>query len=126
VDNLADADMIGHLMRCRLTGNQPNAIRNEPWYAGRPVAARQPILFCTGGWWAARTDWIRKYDWPIASLEHRGGDVLTGVLHYQQQLRLRNSHEHVCISAADSGKVNSCPRRGHDQKPWGYYVSKTV
>ena len=118
-NKLYGAEMVGQRMWCRLCGNQPHAIQQAPWYKGRIVAAHQPMFFCTGGWWAATIGWLQQHQWPPPELEHRGGDVLTGSLFYEQGYRMVNWHEGVWISADDEGKTNTQPRRGCDQEPWG-------
>lgn len=115
-----DADMLGSLYTVALTGNQHQWIEDQPWYGGKPVQAGQKVQFATGGWWCLRTDVIKKFNWPIPALEHRGGDVMLGELCRQQDLRLRQFREGVAINADDKFRESQSPRRGFDSRPIGW------
>ena len=83
-------DMIGSPYTVALAGGQADWIKSQAWYTGQPFrrnAKQQDVIaFCTGGWWTIRTAVLRRYDWPIIALNHRGGDVMLGALCQQQQL----------------------------------------
>lgn len=119
----ANADMLGRVYQLALQGQQHRAIQAQPWYGGKPVDIGARVSFATGGWWCLRTEIIRRYDWPIPSLDHCGGDVLLGELCRQQNLRLVNFDDGVAINADATGRHSSAPRRGFDSQPWGYDYS---
>lgn len=109
-------EMIGHIHTIGLSKNQIKWVKRQPWYTGRSGAviedARHRVRFATGGWWTARTDFLRRFDWPLKELLHRGGDVMLGELCRQQNLRLGDFHDGV--------DVNTLPKRGFDSPPIGW------
>lgn len=115
---LADGtDMLGSIWKMSLIGGQRAFIQAQPWYNGKVIP--QSIPFITGGWWAINADIIRKHDWPMPQLNHRGGDVMLGHLMHQQGYRITNFQKFVSINADDTGVCSSSPRRGFDEKPIG-------
>lgn len=110
-------DVVGQPWRARLRPGQLRWIQSRPWYAGRPVG--DPVQFPTGGWWMARVDVLRRYDWPDPMINHRGGDVMTGALIEQQRLRFRAWADGVAINADAMLNDAKSPRRGHDEPPVG-------
>lgn len=115
-----NADMIGSVYTIRLQGRQETWIMDQPWYTGLPVRRSQRVAFCTGGWWAIRTEVLQKFQWPPPELVHRGGDVMLGELCRQQQLRISDFSEGVAINANAEGVAARAPRRGFDSHPIGF------
>lgn len=115
-----NADMIGSVYTIRLQGRQETWIMDQPWYTGLPVRRSQRVAFCTGGWWAIRTEVLQKFQWPPPELVHRGGDVMLSELCRQQQLRISDFSEGVAINANAEGVAARAPRRGFDSHPIGF------
>jgi len=113
------ADMLGSLYSICLTGNQHLWIRDQPWFNHKPVEKNQKVTFATGGWWVIRSSILKKFNWPVPELRHRGGDVMLGELCRQHHLRLENRHYEVAINADDKLRDSKSPRRGFDSKPIG-------
>lgn len=105
-----DYDMVGQPYTIQLRGGQADWIKSQPWYTG--LAVPQSPSFFTGGWWILRSSVIRKYNWPILELQHRGGDVMLGVLCQQQGLRMNTWHAGVAINADDAGQNALSEPRG--------------
>jgi len=119
--------MLGEVWRYGLGGNQHLWVRDQPWYAGKPVPAGHKVKFVTGGWWTIRTEVIRKYDWPVPELDHRGGDVMLGELFRQQELGMKHFNHGVAINADAAGVSSRSPKRGYDSRPIGYsYIPGAV
>lgn len=118
VKNLLDTyAMVGSLYRQRLLGEQPTWIKQQWWYAGKPVPPY--IKFITGGWWTIRSSVLLRYNWPIPELRHRGGDVMLGALCDQQDVPITHFRDSVWINANEEGVESKSPRRGHDEAPIG-------
>lgn len=114
--------MCGSQYTMSLQGKQHEWIVAQPWYAGKPVSARQVVRFCTGGWWAIPTAVLLEHDWPSREIRHRGGDVMLGELCRQQGIPLLVSSKFgVHINADEEGRECKSKRRGFDEKPVGYY-----
>lgn len=109
---VARADYVGKPYRITLHPNQEAAIRDQPWYTGRPLAQPHTGWFFTGGWWAAKTSLLAKWDYPFPELHHNGGDVMLGQLAFQQRWSWAPWHKGVA--------VNDAPRRGLDTVPLWY------
>lgn len=114
---MGTSDMLGAIYWQATRASRKEFIQRQPWYAGRLIGHR--IHFATGGWWTIHTDILKRHDWPIRELNHRGGDVLLGALCYQQGYRLQRFNGGVHINADDSGICSTSPRRGFDEKPLG-------
>jgi len=97
-----------------LTTRERQFIKDQPWYTGKPIP--KAVKFITGGWWAARTEILRKHDWPIPELQHDGGDVMLGELCHQQGYTLGTFAEYVAINADDQGRCSKADRRGASGK----------
>ena len=119
--SMETADMIGSRYRIPLTDSQCRWIRSQAWYTGKEVlpGPRTPAWFLTGGWWTIRTEVLRRFDWPIPELLHRGGDVMLGQLLHQQGLRMSQFNSGVAINADEKGKESAAKRRGFDSPPIG-------
>ena len=115
--------MCGSIYRITLTDAQRQWIEDQPWFAGIPV--EKQMRFATGGWWTARMDVLRRFDYPFQCLDHRGGDVVLGALCAQQRLPVVQFKEGVAINADEMGKESSAPRRGFDQAPCGFKYARS-
>ena len=90
-------------------------IREAPWYHGLPLlpsdhadcAAR--IEFILGGFWAIKTEWIYKLDWPDPRIVHFEDDYLLGEAIRQNGGKLGRFHSGV--------KVDTEPRRAPSDMP---------
>ena len=116
---MQEADVIGSTYTRQLVGNQREYIASRPWYGGKTLPARHRFKFATGGWWVARMDKLRQWDYPWADLDHCGGDAMLGELVRQQGLRLRQFREGVKINADESGRESKAARRGFTQNLLG-------
>lgn len=107
-----DTDVVGSLWRPAYawTPAEKDAIAAQPWYSGRNLEPGP--IFCTGGWWAADTAFLAKWDYPFKALRHNGGDVLLGELCRQQQRKPKQHTLGVAINADHTGRNSSSPRRG--------------
>ena len=112
--------VLGHVWTRRWSDGQLIAIRNQPWYAGKHMEPR--CRFVTGGWWAGRTELIRRWDYPFPALHHNGGDTLLSELCRQQGYAVGTFIDGLEINAGDKGVSGSAPRRGLSQPPlWQNY-----
>lgn len=123
-EKLADAVMVGRRFHIDAQGNQREWVQHQPWYTGKAVPRR--FTFLTGGWWVLQSALLRRFNWPIPELDHRGGDVMLGELLRQQGLKVERFSTGVAINADDDGKEGNSPRRGFDSKPIGYYFEPSV
>lgn len=114
---LTAATLIGSIYKQRLIGRQADWIKAQWWYTGKPI--RSVISFATGGWWAARTLDLMRFNWPLPEIKHRGGDVMLGELCYQNDLKLGHFRDSLWINANSSGVESKSPRRGYDERPVG-------
>lgn len=113
-----NADMIGSIYFMPTLGKQTEWRRLHcSWF--KPEKVTNKTLFATGGWWAAKSSLIKKYDWPHESLNHRGGDVLLGELIKHEGLKLVKFNKGVRINADENGKESASKRRGYDEPPIG-------
>ena len=96
--NYPDIDMFGPVRFYRLTENQPQWIRQAPWYRGRsfrdksgkPVPNGDKVHFVVGAFWALRTEAMRAADIPCRRLQHNGGDWTIGEQLYQAGFKIKN------------------------------------
>lgn len=128
LDAIGDKVLLGRRYSINLRPGQAEAISQQPWFARdaqgvptRPLTPKQQVLFPTGGWWLARTDFLTRFNWPLPSLVHLGGDYLLGELLRQQSLHWVNYSTGVTINANMAGVAAKSPRRGWSLtgKPWG-------
>jgi hypothetical protein len=120
LDDHRGDDMAGRILWCGLGGAQPEYVRRQPWYAGKPVARGHKVRFVVGGYRLARTGLLRQWDWPPPELVHRRGDVMLGELCRQQDYALANDHAGVAVNADAELRNDRAPRRGHDEPPLGW------
>lgn len=86
------------------------AIAAAPWYDGCALTTRP--LFCTGGWWAARKEFLAEWDYPFRELRHNGGDVILGELIRQRGRAIAQFNTGVRINADATGRESAAARRG--------------
>jgi len=115
---MRDFAMLGAVYKQVIAGNQKEYVEDQPWYNGKPVGSR--FVFITGGWWCLQSKIISSFDWPVAELDHRGGDVLLGEVLRQHDYRLKQFNKYVAINADAEGRQCKAKRRGYDSSPVGY------
>lgn len=111
----------GPLYWYTMTPTQLDAIRRCGWYRGKlfrnkhglPVPNGNIVHFATGSFQAISLEAIRNCDIPEATLEHNGGDVLTGEQIYQGGYRVKNVGNAKTLVQWSSAK-----RRGLSEKHW--------
>ena len=117
------SDMLGDIWQKGFEGKQREWIQSRPWYTGVPWAknkkSRDCFRFATGGWWAIKTEIIRRWGWPDPELRHNGGDVSLGELLRQQRLILTSFKKGLWINANKTGGYSNAPRRGLTEAPAG-------
>lgn len=128
----------GRLYSVPLRPGQVDGIKLQPWYTGREPGQLQigsrhgghhRVYFCTGGWWVARTAFLRQWDYPFPCLHHNGGDSILGELWHQQGYRYQHFQQGVAINADVHGQESKAPRRGLTRTPWaweGYQPGQTM
>ena len=109
--------MCGAVYTLPLEGRQKHWIEDQSWFGHKPV--RNPARFATGGWWAAKYEMLKKFNYPWPELDHRGGDVMLGQLLDQQGITLTNFRKGVAINADENGNESKAARRGFNQPPLG-------
>jgi len=114
---LTAATLIGSIYKQSLIGRQADWIKSQWWYTGKPI--RNVISFATGGWWAAKTSDLIRFNWPLPEIRHRGGDVMLGELCYQNDLKIGHFRDNLWINANNAGVESKSPRRGYDERPVG-------
>lgn len=90
-------------------------ISKQSWYSG--VSINTKPVFATGGWWAARREFLADWDYPFPQLHHNGGDVLLGELCRQQppvtgDTNVGMFRTNLRINADFSGRESGAKRRG--------------
>lgn len=109
---------LGSVYTQGLVGNQAEWIKAQPWFNGKEPTPY--VKYLAGGWWVAKTDVLRRFDWPTAGIKHYGGDVMFGELLRQHDLQLCHFRDGVFIQANDSGVEAATPKRGFDATPVGF------
>lgn len=111
-------DVLGQVHWMFARPGQADWIKAAKWYTGRPARFRtaidgpkQALEFVTGGFWACRTDVLKKLDWPDPRIQHNGGDRMFGEACYQNRLLTANFSYGV--------RINGHPGRGVQQAPVG-------
>ncbi len=110
-----DVAMLGVPAVTEVSARMVNFIREAPWYRGVPLepsrtrtsAAR--LHFILGGFWAIKTEWIYKLDWPDPRIVHFEDDYLLGEAIRQNGGKLGRFHSGV--------KVDTEPRRAPPDMP---------
>lgn len=114
-------DFIGarYQLRGPFRAGQVEAIKAQPWYAGKPIPRHYRPSFLQGGWWIAKAALLRKHDYPFPVLHHNGGDSLLGELIRQQDYSSRHWNTGVWINADHQGRESAAKRRGMTTRwPW--------
>jgi hypothetical protein len=110
--------MLGSIYRTRLLGNQAEWVRRQAWFNGKEPGPY--VQFASGSWWAAQTDFLRRFDWPPAVCTHRGVDVMLGELCRQQELSFCHFRDGVWINANADGLEAAGSKRGKNEDPIGF------
>jgi hypothetical protein len=109
--------------------NKQDWVKHQPWYTGTPwkkFRGEEVMEFATGGWWTARVDFLKHWNYPWAALRHRGGDCTLGALVTQQGLRLGRYKDGLWINADAQGRNSKAKRRGVDEDPIWYHYREGV
>lgn len=84
-------DCVGYIRGWQYDTSQIDWMTKSWWWKNRPITAE----FCTGGFWACRTDVLRTLDWPDPRLWHHNDDVVLGVALHQNNYRLLNLTDQI-------------------------------
>jgi len=123
-DSLSKAlgpDMLGQIWHRPMTTGQWRWIQQQPWYQGLQKPDR--FSFCTGGFWALRSDWIAKLDWPIPELKHCGGDCMLCEALRHCGASIVSFDRGVQINADQYGNHSKAERRGYTEPPFASYYN---
>ena len=85
-------DVAGHLHYFRRHERYQNMVQQRPWWRGDayiPDEQRTWIRLCVGGALLARTEFLRRHDWPDAGMRIEFDDVMLADLVYQVGGRLK-------------------------------------
>ncbi|MBI5278979.1 MAG: hypothetical protein HY854_21270 [Burkholderiales bacterium] len=107
------AGSLGSVYAQRLTPQQKEWIRLQPWYTGRDIP--DDVLFNTGGWVVAPLALLRQWDWPGPELQHNGGDMVLGELLHQQGLPVEQFRVGLAINADADLRESAAKRRGYTE-----------
>ena len=118
---MKNCDLAGDLWfpKPGLSMNQCAWAASRPWANGKQVRTGHKPRFATGGWWIARTEMLREYDWPDPDISHNGGDVMLGLLMELNGRRLAKFNHGVAINADAEGRNSRAKRRGYSGPPVG-------
>lgn len=108
-DRLESAVVIGSIYKIQVRERQRQWVQDQPWCT---KTTSRIVQFCTGGWWGAQTQFLRRYNYPFPELYHNGGDYLLGELCYQQAAKIAAFRVGVCINADERGRESKAVRRG--------------
>lgn len=112
------ADLLGSVYTINLSPDQIAWAKTRPWYRGLPI--KPSPAFVTGGWWMARTDFLRRLGWPDQQLRHNGGDVMLGLACHQAGAKIVHFRDGVGINASyPEGEESKHGRRGFSERPAG-------
>jgi len=125
VSSLLDRyEIIGKRYLMPVQGRQWEWIQTQPWYnpaVGLPrrYRGRPHFEFRQGAWWAARSDLLRRLNWPLPELRHNGGDSLLGEACRHIGASQGDFEEGVRINADAAGRHSGAKRRGHHEPVLG-------
>lgn len=106
---LTNCAAIGSIYRAGISQPQSDWITKQSWYAGKTPGPY--VSYATGGWWAAQSSVINKFDWPPQDLKQKDGDVMFGELLRQNDLSLQHFRDNMWINANDEGVEASVTRK---------------
>jgi hypothetical protein len=110
-----EAVMFGKEATTHIHAGMVEFIEEAPWYRGLPLlppkqsGAAARIEFILGGFWAIKTEWIYKLDWPDRRIVHFEDDYLLGEAIRQNGGTLGRFHSGV--------KIDTAPRRAPQDMP---------
>jgi ADP-heptose:LPS heptosyltransferase len=113
VIGMENPDVVGKRYFMHLHPGTVQWAQQAKWWRNKPLDTRggRPISnFATGGWWAMKTEIIKRLDIPDPRLKNQG-DVEIGICNAQNNLKLCNYSYGITISGAK--------RRGASQKRAG-------
>jgi hypothetical protein len=126
VSAMGPQKMFGGVRFMKLGGDQADWIRDQPWFGGRELPPNHRVRFVNGSYWVIDSDVIRRFGWPVAELDHRGGDVMLGELCRQQGIEIVDRLDGARFNADGFGQNDKSKRRGFDSPPIGYKYSRRV
>lgn len=114
--------MVGTPQYSSLNGDQQRWVKDASWYRGKPFRSARGIsdpsgnktFFCTGSFWAIKTEVIQAADVPDCRILHNGGDVMIGEQVWQAGYSLQSWN-----SRKQYVKWSAVPRRGESQPAAG-------
>ena len=108
---LQEHTVVGLIHHIRSRGNQHLGIKEQPWYTGKSIDGRHRFRFATGAWWAARSSFLEKWDYPFSEIHHNGGDSILGELCRQQEASIcdlklmAQCHAKCCYKGVDRNDI---------------------
>jgi len=100
VKHFDGCDMVGSVQKSKLTDDQVEWAKPQWWFTD---SDKTYMSYAIGGWWAVKTDLLRRYDWPAEDFQQKGGDVVLGALLKHQERCLCHFREGVHVNANEAG-----------------------
>ena len=100
--------MLGSVYRGSLSAEQQKVARQQSWYVSD--SPHRSINYALGGWWALRTNVLKKFNWPPHMLSQKNGDIILGELLAQQQLSLAHFRDGLKINVNADGVEGATSR----------------
>jgi hypothetical protein len=110
----------GHVFYCNRSNAYLEFLRRRPWWIGEEhylePGHRERVWFPTGGFWLARTEFLRLYDFPDRGMVKKQDDLLLGDLLSQRKGRLINFTAEIMAHV----KISDGNRRGAGEERDGW------
>jgi len=126
-------DLAGAMHVFRRSDEYQKLARQRPWWRGDlyiPDEQRHLIRLCVGGLYLARTDFLRRHDYPDRDMRIEFGDVLLADLVYQVGGRMVEMPDellaHFVISDGDRRWVHNKAPSQSDTRPAAHLAPRHI
>lgn len=111
-------DVAGEICLIQRDDEYQRFMESRVWYTGINFDDKQ-VIFPTGGFWAARTEFVRKHGFPDREMVKKQDDMLLGDLVIQQKATMVMLSQDVL----DRIKISDGDRRGTGEGEDGWHAN---
>jgi hypothetical protein len=108
VNHVNGCNLVGSVERAKLPDEQLAWLTRQPWF--NPAYEKTYLPYVIGGWWAIKTELLRRFDFPPPDFKQKNGDRVLGAAFKHQAIQFCHFREGVKINVNSAGVEAAEPR----------------
>jgi len=108
IKHVKGCNLVGSVERAKIPDEQLRWMEQQPWFDSTHTKTYLPYVI--GGWWAIKTELLRRFDFPPPDFQQKHGDRILGAAFKHQNIPFCHFREGVKVNVNDSDVESAAPR----------------